>query len=103
MSKIAVIGPDNLFGGFKTLGIEIFSTTMPDEAKEILEKISRTKEYGIIFLLESLAIGIKDIIERISRQTSPSLVILPGTGECVGCGVNRIRDLVRKASGQDIG
>ncbi|MFH1709977.1 MAG: V-type ATP synthase subunit F [bacterium] len=102
MSKIAAIGPDNLFGGFRALGVDVLPTNKANEAREMLEKISRTREYEIIFILENLAVNIKDVIEKISRQTSPSLVVLPGTTGTVGHGVSRINEFVRKASGQDI-
>lgn len=102
MPKIAAVGPDNLFGAFRALGVDVLPTSKAGEAKEILEKAVMTREYEIIFILESLALNIKDIIEKISRRTSPCLVILPGTTETVGHGVSRIKELVRKASGQDI-
>jgi len=102
MSKIAVIGPDNLFGAFRALGADVLPANKAHEAREILEKISQEKEHEIIFILESLAVNVKDIIEKISRKTSPCLVILPATTETVGHGVSRIKELVRKASGQDI-
>ncbi|MFC1560118.1 V-type ATP synthase subunit F [Candidatus Margulisiibacteriota bacterium] len=99
---MAAIGPKNLFGGFKALGVEVFHVERPEDATEILEKVSRTKEYAIIFLMERFAASMQDIVDRISSQVSPSLVILPGTGERLGHGVDRISALVRKAAGQDI-
>lgn len=102
MSKIAAVGPSNLFGGFQALGIEVFHADASEKATEILERISRSKDYSIIFLMEKLAVSMKDIIDRISRQISPTLVIVPGTGESLGHGVDRISALVRKAAGQDM-
>jgi vacuolar-type H+-ATPase subunit F/Vma7 len=102
MSKLAAIGPANLFGGFQALGVDIFHADASEAATEILEKISRTKEYSVIFLLEKLAASMKDIVEKTSMQATPALVILPGTGEKAGHGVDRINALVRKATGQEI-
>ena len=102
MSKIAVIGPEMLFGGFAALGVVVMHADTSDEAKVLLSKIVKEKEYSIIYILEKFAIDVQDLIEEISKQSSPTLVVLPGVGEEIGFGVNRIRDLVQKASGQNI-
>ena len=102
MSKIAAIGPDNLFGGFKVLGVDVFPADEPGEAGQFLSLIVKEKKHDIIFLFESCAVGLGDQIDSIHKQTSPCLVVLPALGAGVGGGVDRIRELVKKATGQDL-
>ena len=84
------------------LGVEVFPAASADEARDMLDRISRNDDFASIFIIEDLAVGSKDIVDRISKQVLPSLVIVPGKGKGAGSGVTRMQQLVRRASGQDV-
>jgi len=100
--KIAAIGEEDIIIGFKALGIEIHPATAPEEVPEILERLIATDEYGIIFVTESIADQVEQVMAEIGIRPLPSLVYIPGSQGSQGFAMQRIRKIIEKAIGADI-
>lgn len=100
--KIAAIGEEDIILGFKALGIEIYPATSPAEVPEILRRLIETDEYGIIFVTESIADQVEQVMAEIGIRPLPSLVYIPGSQGSQGFAMQRIRKIIEKAVGADI-
>ena len=98
--KIAFAGPYDLVFPFKSLGAEIINTEGRniDEIKGEIEKSG----FSIVFVFESV---FKKLMEFEDLMSSPEInvVPIPGIEGSQGYGKVRIRDMVKKAVGMDIG
>jgi len=100
--KIAAIGEEDIILGFKALGIEIYPATTPEEVPGILDRLIATDEYGIIFVTESIADQVEQVMAEIGIRPLPSLVYIPGSQGSQGFAMQRIRKIIEKAIGADI-
>lgn len=100
--KIAFIGEKHIIYGFKGLGIDIFPVTDEKEATEIFFNLIKGNKYSIIYITETFAQGLMDEISRVSRQTSLSVIIIPGVGKKTGLGMEKLRRIAARAAGADI-
>jgi V/A-type H+-transporting ATPase subunit F len=98
--KIAFVGPYNLVFPFKSLGAEIINT----ESKNIEEvkKEIESSDFAIVFVFERV---FKKLLKYEDLMSSPEInvVPIPGIEGSQGYGKERIRDMVKKAVGMDIG
>ncbi|MEO0293298.1 MAG: V-type ATP synthase subunit F [candidate division WOR-3 bacterium] len=98
--KIAFVGPYNFVFPFKSLGAEIISSENKS-IEEIKEEIQKSN-FGIVFVFESVfkeLMNFKDFIFDPERNIVP----IPEVGGSKGYGILRIKEIVRKAVGIDIG
>ncbi|NCB51738.1 MAG: V-type ATP synthase subunit F [Clostridia bacterium] len=104
MLKIAVVGGRETVIGFKALGLDVFPVTGPEEAKEILQSLTResTDEYAIIYLEENLAQDLEREIAKYSSVPSPAIILIPGREGPLGLARNALKAAVEKAVGTDI-
>ena len=58
MYKIAVMGDYDSVYGFAALGLDIFPIASQEEAEARLHQLA-AEEYGVIYITEALAAGIK--------------------------------------------
>lgn len=98
--KIAAIGEADSIIGFLALGVEIYPVTSAEEAAAALEGIK--KEYGIIFITETVAQEITGMIETVSKGALPAIVLIPSHQGNKGYAMGRIRKIVERAVGADI-
>ena len=98
--KIAFAGPYHLVSPFKSLGAEILNT----EGKSIedIRGEIESSDYAIVFVFESV---FKELMKFKDLMSSPEInvVPIPGIQGSQGYGKVRIRDMVKKAVGMDIG
>jgi vacuolar-type H+-ATPase subunit F/Vma7 len=98
--KIAFAGPYDLVSPFKSLGAEIINT----EDKNIEEIRDEIESAGsaIVFVFESI---FKKLMKFEDLMSNPeiNIVPIPGIEGSQGYGKVRIRDMVKKAVGMDIG
>lgn len=101
MHKVAVMGDYDSIYGFSTLGLDIFPVTETEEAANMLKRLTGG-EYAIIYITESLAEKIDNIIEKYREQVTPSIILIPGVLGNTGAGVQGVKDCVEQAIGSDI-
>lgn len=101
MYKVGIVGEGDSVFIFKLLGIDIFSCNSSEEAKKILDKLV-FENYAVIFITETMAKGIEDIIIRYQKRYIPSIVLIPSSKGSLGIGIGNINDNVEKAIGVNI-
>jgi len=63
MYKVGVVGDRDSVLAFKALGIDVKTTTSPEETRRAVDSMARS-EYGVIFITEQLAAEIPETINR---------------------------------------
>ena len=101
MYKIAVLGEYDSIYGFATLGLSICPVQDREEAKDKLKQLADGK-YGIIYITESIAAELKDVIEEYKERTLPAIIQIPGVSGNTGAGVEGVKKTVEQAVGSDI-
>lgn len=101
MHKAAVMGDYDSIYGFSSLGLDIFPITEVEEAAQLLKRLAGG-EYAIIYITESLAEKIDNVIERYREQVTPAIILIPGVLGNTGAGVQGVKDCVEQAIGSDI-
>lgn len=98
--KIAIIGEKDAILGFKPSGIEIHPVTDSKEVKERLKSLAQDRDYGTIYITESLSSQIKDLVAELSKFSN--IVVIPAKGETLGLARERLKKISEKALGTDI-
>ena len=98
--RVAFVGPYHLVSPFKTLGAEIINTE-DKNIEEIKNEIERSN-FAIVFVFENV---FKELLKFEDLISSPEINVVPISGieKSQGYGKERIREIVRKAVGMDIG
>jgi V/A-type H+-transporting ATPase subunit F len=98
--KIAVVGPYSLVSPFKFLGAEIINSD--EKTIEEIRKEIESSKFAIVFVFESI---FKELLKFEGLVSSPriNIVPIPGVKGSEGYGRIRIREIVRRAVGIDIG
>lgn len=99
--KIAVVGNRDAILPFRLIGFQTYPVAEPQEAVNILRKLSR-ENFGIIYLTEDIVQAIPETVAYYDQQLTPALILIPTHRGTTGLGRQRIRDNVEKAVGQDI-
>ena len=96
--RIAVIGPESGIIPFRAIGADTYHVGEdPDETvREVLGM-----GYGIVFITEDTIARLKD--KGIIMESDTNVVPIPGVGGEMGFGSERIRELIRRAVGIDLG
>lgn len=101
--KIAIIGSEDFFAGFSTLGVEVKDPAIEGrQAEEILASFDPVS-YAIVFVAEQYALDLWEIISERNKDTAQTVIVIPGGHETTGIAGMKIRQLVRRAVGADIG
>ena len=101
MYKIAVLGDYDSIYGVAALGLDTFPVTAQEEAGERLHELA-ANGYGIIYITEALAAGMKHEIARYQDQLLPAIIQIPGISGNTGDGVQGVKKSVEQAVGSDI-
>ena len=101
MYKIAVMGDRDSILGFGALGLDVFPTENPTEARHTLHKLAR-EEYAIIYMTEQLASQLSQEIHRYHDSVTPAIILIPGREGSLGIGMNNIQQSIQRAVGADI-
>lgn len=99
--KIAIIGKKECIAGFRGLGVKTYPVKNPEEARAALLKISE-EDFAIIFITESFAQDIYDLIDQINEKTLPAVTIIPEPSGAAGFASKVIREAMLRAVGIDI-
>ncbi len=101
MYKIAVMGDRDSILGFGALGLDVFPSEDPQEARHILHKLAR-EDYAIIYMTEQLASQLPGEIARYQDSVTPAIILIPGKGGSLGIGTDALQSAVERAVGADI-
>ncbi|WP_274941684.1 V-type ATP synthase subunit F [Chordicoccus furentiruminis] len=103
MYKIAVMGDYDSIYGFASLGLTVFpfADGQTEEAARTLHHLAQN-EYGIIYVTEKLAAGLKKEIAKYAGQMTPAIILIPGVSGNTGAGVEGVKKSVEQAVGSDI-
>lgn len=101
MYKIAVMGDRDSILGFGALGLDVFPTEDPTEARHTLHKLAR-EDYAIIYMTEQLASQLSQEIHRYHDSVTPAIILIPGKSGSLGLGESALQSAVERAVGADI-
>ena len=99
--KIGVVGDKDSILAFKALGIDVYPSLSPEEARKNIDKMAAS-DYAVIFVTEQIAKDIEETIERYNRMTLPAVILIPSNQGTLNIGSKRISDSVEKAVGMNI-
>ncbi len=99
MAKIAFIGPQDLHGLFKSVGMDVFDC----EGGTVGQVLVDLAEKGcqVIYIVESLARDVIDAIEELMRERGVSVVIMRDHRSRLGLGMELDRRAAVDAVGTD--
>ena len=101
MYKIAVLGDRESVMGFKALGLDVITAETVEEAKRTLHELAK-ENYAVIYLTETLAKDMADVLERYKDQLRPAIILIPGREGSFGIGMANIQSAIERAVGADI-
>lgn len=96
---MAILGEGDSVLAFKAGGVDAYYASDREEAKDLLRKLA--KEYGVIFITESLAASMDDLLKKFNAQPYPVIVPLP-SDDGNGYAQSKLRERMEKALGVDI-
>lgn len=100
-SNIAVVGDKDSILCFRAIGVSTHPVANPEDAKDILRRLCR-EYYAVIFVTEPIARQILDLIDDLTREPLPSIVLIPNNQGSLGLGMERIERTVVRAVGAGI-
>lgn len=101
MYKIGVIGDRTSVLDFRAVGLEVFSTDDPEEAKKTLKKLAK-ENYAIIYVTEQLYQYMQDEVDEYTDLRIPAIIPIPGSEGSLGIGMTSVKKSVERAVGADI-
>ena len=99
--RIAVIGDWQSVMGFRALGLEACPVSGPEEAREKIRELART-DCAVIYLTETLAKDLEDVIARYKDEIQPAIILIPGREGSLGIGMASMQRAIERAVGADI-
>ena len=97
---IAVVGDKDSVLAFKAVGLEVFPVSGESEARDLVKLLARS--YQIIFITDTMAKKIDNLIERYKARPYPVVVPIPSAKGSNGFGLEQLKSNVEKAIGADI-
>lgn len=101
MYKIGVIGDRASVLGFRAVGLEVFPTEEPEEAKKTLKHLAK-EDFAIIYVTEQLYQHMLSEVDEYTDQRTPAIIPIPGSEGSLGIGMTSVKKSVERAVGADI-
>ena len=101
MYKIGVIGDRESILGFKAVGLDVFPTDDPEEAKKTLKRIAK-EDFAIIYITEQLYQFMMEEVDEYTDSRLPAIIPIPGKDGTLGIGMTSVKKSVERAVGADI-
>ena len=101
MYKIGVIGDRESVLGFKAVGLDVFPTDDPEEAKKTLKRIAK-EDFAIIYITEQIYQYMMDLVDEYTDSRLPAIIPIPGKDGTLGIGMTSVKKSVERAVGADI-
>lgn len=99
--RIAAIGDWESVMGFRALGLDTYPVANPEEAREKIRELARG-DCAVIYLTETLAKDLGDVISRYKDELRPAIILIPGREGSLGIGRDSIQRAIERAVGADI-
>lgn len=100
--KIGLIGEAQDIQAFSALGLDLFPVQDPAAVGDLLPRLVKTGEYGIILITEAVGEAARGIVEANTNLPLPSIAFIPGSQGSRGFARERLRRIVERAVGVDI-
>ena len=101
MYKIGVIGDRESILGFKAVGLNVFPTDDPEEAKKLLKRMAKD-DFAIIYITEQLYQYMLEGVDAYTDCRLPAVIPIPGKDGTLGIGMTSVKKSVERAVGADI-
>ena len=101
-NKIAAVGEWSTVFPLKSVGIEVFPTEEIDDVNRLIRHLAHTREYGIIFVQETLYEQIEPVRSEFADRDLPAIILIPSVSGSEGLGVSIIRETMKRAAGRDV-
>lgn len=101
LNKIAVVGDKDSVSAFKSVGVEVFDATTPEQATKLVKQLSNG-QYAVVLIAEDLAERITDVLDKAKKRPYPAIVPIPTSNQSNGFGMRGIKQDVEKAIGVDV-
>ena len=102
VKNIAFIGDSESVKGFSAVGIDVLVCDDTSEAAMILKNTADKDMYAVIFMTEELFETAEKEVNKLSEQSMPAVIPLPGARGNNGIGIKRLSSFVEQAVGSDI-
>ena len=99
--RIAVVGDWESVMGFRALGLDAYPVTSVEEARETVRRLAKS-ECAVIYLTETLAKEMEDVLSRYKDELRPAIILIPGREGSFGIGKHNIQRAIERAVGADI-
>ena len=101
MYKIAVVGDYDSIYGLAALGLSVFPADDRETLCAVLRRLAESG-YGVIYITESKAALVQDVIEEYRERRLPAVILIPGVSGNTGAGIAQVKKSVEQAVGSDI-
>ncbi len=99
--NIAVVGDWESVMGFRALGLDTHPVSSGEQAREEIRRLAK-EECAVIYLTETLAKELPDVLERYKDELRPAIILIPGREGSLGIGKENIQRAIERAVGADI-
>ena len=99
--QIAAVGDWESVMGFRALGLDTYPVTTAEEARTQIRELAKG-ECAVIYLTETLAKDLGDVIARYKDELRPAIILIPGREGSLGIGRDSIQRSIERAVGADI-
>lgn len=100
-NHIAIIGDEDFIEGFKSLGIALYTVEEITDMRRLFNEIM-ADGFLCIFILESYALKIMDLLQQYSEKTRPLIILLPDFRGDLSLNEDLLSQLTIRAVGQDV-
>ena len=83
--SIAVVGDWESVMGFRALGLDTHPVSGPEQAREEIRSLAKA-DCAVIYLTETLAKSLPDVLERYKDELRPAIILIPGREGSLGIG-----------------
>ena len=99
--SIAVVGDWESVMGFRALGLDTRPVSNPEQAREEIKRLAK-EECAVIYLTETLAKALPDVLDKYKDELRPAIILIPGREGSLGIGKENIQHAIERAVGADI-
>lgn len=99
--QIAAVGDWESVMGFRALGLDTYPVANAEEAREKVRELAKS-DCAVIYLTETLAKDMGDVISRYKDELRPAIILIPGREGSLGIGKDSIQRAIERAVGADI-
>jgi vacuolar-type H+-ATPase subunit F/Vma7 len=100
-NHIAIIGDSDFIMGFKSLDCALYPVEEKTDLRAIFQEVIEA-DFLCIFVLETCAIKIMDLLEQYREKTRPLIIVLPDFRADLSLTEDLLSRLTIKAVGRDI-